>query len=526
MLYHIINEIGKKRFFLIFSAVCLAIILLGLSEYYIFSLAAQMLDDTASLRGTKYVYLLPLLPILIYLGNPFLIYIANLTAIPIQKSITKIYCNKISDRSEPSEYINASIVEMSRLVEGIFYSAFIFMAKLLQIALLILAAKISLGPSFLQSIIILGIVFVTIFFIAKFFTTSLSERIISINAIKAEIFSFISQAYLEINHMQKIDFFLKDALNATRDLASVRASQMFLSALPKFIIEFLALVSLSILVILNLLKGEDFDLIILYGLLAFRAIPIIQTIYISYVGLAVNYGALEQIENKFLGGKNGSRKLNTFNEFSDAKDVKEVKFKNLIINVAGEDRKLPNIILNQGLHIVFGNSGVGKSTFVNSIISGGNIRSGCFYINKKEVSGKLLIGSQNGIAYCDSNANLFNGSIYQNIDFGRGYSKQQVKAALEFVDLNINGVQNTVDYQIRGYGSSLSSGQKQRIKLARAIISSPTFLILDETLNGIQAISAEKICENLKSMKCVTLFITHDKNLRTYADELIEIKNE
>ena len=82
-----------------------------------------------------------------------------------------------------------------------------------------------------------------------------------------------------------------------------------------------------------------------------------------------------------------------------------------------------------------------------------------------------------------------------------------------------------LEAKIKDDGSGLSSGQKQRLSLARAILNSPKVIILDEATVNIDENIEEKIILNIKKIlpDSLILAISHRNSLRKYADKIISM---
>ena len=184
---------------------------------------------------------------------------------------------------------------------------------------------------------------------------------------------------------------------------------------------------------------------------------------------------------------------------------------------------MPNMVYSAGLHLIHGKSGIGKSTLLKGIISKVGTLNGDMFMDDKPSIKPILLGKPGGISFTNEDAVLKAGSIYENVTFGRNHTKQEVTTVLELVELTIDGVQYGPDHQISSGGLSLSTGQRQKVRLARALINSPSFLMLDESFNGVDFQSVKRICEKLKTLSCITLLITHDMSVQEFCNSTVEL---
>ena len=89
-----------------------------------------------------------------------------------------------------------------------------------------------------------------------------------------------------------------------------------------------------------------------------------------------------------------------------------------------------------------------------------------------------------------------------------------------------NGKYN-LNFHLNDEGSGLSSGQRQRISIARAILKNPAILILDEATVNIDEKTEYNILKNIREnyRTCTIFAISHRKSLENFADQIINLNN-
>jgi subfamily B ATP-binding cassette protein MsbA len=161
-----------------------------------------------------------------------------------------------------------------------------------------------------------------------------------------------------------------------------------------------------------------------------------------------------------------------------------------------------------------GQSGAGKSSFVNLIPRFFDITSGSIEIDGVDIRKLRLKDLRDQIAYVPQMPMLFNASVADNIRVGKANATEmEIKAAaaqanaLEFVESLPNGFDTVLSER----GNSLSGGQRQRIAIARAFLKDAPILILDEATSALDNQSDQLIQEALVRLAQdrTTLIIAH-----------------
>lgn len=187
-----------------------------------------------------------------------------------------------------------------------------------------------------------------------------------------------------------------------------------------------------------------------------------------------------------------------------------------------------NLTINKGDFVcMLGPSGCGKTTLLRIIAGLESPTSGQVFINGKDVT-KLPPGKRNfGIVF-QSYALFPNMTVRENIAFGlkqQKLSKKEIEEKILHVLKQVN-----LEDQIDKYPAQLSGGQQQRIALARALVVSPDFLLLDEPLSALDAKVRLKVRKEIRALQqrlgITTIMVTHDQEeALTMADEIVVMNN-
>ena len=180
---------------------------------------------------------------------------------------------------------------------------------------------------------------------------------------------------------------------------------------------------------------------------------------------------------------------------------------------------------------VHGASGVGKSTLVRLMTGESSPSSGSVSV---QLDGELYAVNsaaarlREHLGYSSTEPYLFEGTIYQNITYGlkalpdEGFLLESVaRAECQFVF----EFPEKFEHQIDELGQGLSTGQKQRLSLLRALLRKPRALILDEALSNVDARTENRILTNLAIAKreCTVLLISHREHPSLAADAVLNL---
>ena len=168
--------------------------------------------------------------------------------------------------------------------------------------------------------------------------------------------------------------------------------------------------------------------------------------------------------------------------------------------------------LNQGSSLgIIGETGSGKSSLVNLIPRFYNIDNGEILIDGKNIKDIELKNLRRSIGIVLQKAELFTGSIIDNIKWGNlDASLDDVRrvAKIAQADDFIMSFKDGYDTIISEKGVSLSGGQKQRISIARALLKNPKILIFDDATSALDLKTEKDLLKAIKEeMKDVTLII-------------------
>ena len=212
----------------------------------------------------------------------------------------------------------------------------------------------------------------------------------------------------------------------------------------------------------------------------------------------------------------------------------EIEFRNVSFKYENaHDYVLENISfkINKGETIaIVGATGAGKTSLINLIPRFYDYTSGEILLNGINVRDYKLEELRKRISVCLQRAELFSGTIRENIVWGKEDATEE--EILEAAEISqsleiINNKPNKFDEYIEERGTSLSGGQKQRISIARAIIKNPEVLIFDDSTSALDLITESKLHEGLRKKKNNVTKIIVAQRVATAknADKIIVLDN-
>lgn len=177
-----------------------------------------------------------------------------------------------------------------------------------------------------------------------------------------------------------------------------------------------------------------------------------------------------------------------------------------------------------------GETGSGKSTIVNLVCRFYEPQQGQILIDGKDIRQRSQLWLQSSLGYVLQAPHLFSGTIRENIRYGRlDATEADIQAAAKLVgaDKFIGTLQEGYDTQVGEGGGLLSTGQKQLISFARAILADPKIFVLDEATSSIDTESEMQIqaaIETLLSTR-TSFVVAHRLSTIRNADRILVIDN-
>tara|TARA_B100000767_G_scaffold274894_1_gene309462 strand:- start:437 stop:2173 length:1737 start_codon:yes stop_codon:yes gene_type:complete len=321
----------------------------------------------------------------------------------------------------------------------------------------------------------------------------------------------------------KIADLIKKFKQPVKLLSDIEIKNSIINIYPKILLEQSLILILIIIMLSMSFAGKINDEIIItlgfYLAAAYRVLPSINKIFNSIQHLKFGKPSYGNIKEYFDLDYKIKFFENSQNNFFDFKD--KIEIKNLNFEYVKNKKVLNNInfkIEKNKIVGILGNSGSGKTTLINLLAQLLDLQSG-----KITIDGKIIESTndkrkfQNLISITSQDSFLFDGTIKDNIIFGsdKKFSNQDFYKSIEMAQLEdvIEKLPSGVNENIGSEIKTLSSGQKQRITIARSFYNKRQLMIFDEATNSLDNQNEKKIIENLKSYSKNSSIIIISHNL-------------
>ncbi len=183
------------------------------------------------------------------------------------------------------------------------------------------------------------------------------------------------------------------------------------------------------------------------------------------------------------------------------------------------NESIPYVINNLSLNIksgeyvaIVGKTGCGKSTLMRLLLGFEVPEKGAVYYDGRDVNSLDLVSLRKNIGSVMQNGSLMQGDIYSNIVISAphlGLDEAWEAAEIAGIADDIRDFPMGMNTLISEGGGDVSGGQKQRLMIARAIVSKPKLMIFDEATSALDNLTQKKISDALDKMDCTRIIIAH-----------------
>nr|WP_308184856.1 ABC transporter ATP-binding protein [Streptomyces sp. MNU76] len=181
---------------------------------------------------------------------------------------------------------------------------------------------------------------------------------------------------------------------------------------------------------------------------------------------------------------------------------------------------------SEGLTAIVGPSGAGKSTVFQLIERLFDPVSGAIRIDGTDIIDMPLNKLRSIVGYVDQDHTLLRGTVRENLTYSApDAGDKDIAEALRMANLTevINALPHGLDTNLGDRGAGLSGGQRQRLAIARTLLQTPRFLLLDEATANLDTESENALRDSITMISdfCAVIAIAHRLSTVTEAQQII-----
>ena len=529
-----------KNYKLQFLFALIGIILVSLSTAGVAYAIQPLLDDIFINKDQEMLYVMPFFVIAIYTAQGFGKYIQAYYISFIGQDITRIVRDKLFahvltldmdffQKKHGGELVSRIINDINRIQQAVSNYVAEFLREVLTIFALIGLVIYHSPELAFYGLVVLTLAFYPLSLLAKRMkklsfksqesnsdiTSSLSESFNNIEIIKANSTEKIESNKFSIHNM----IFFKYNMKAvkTNELTSP---------------------------LMEIIGSFAFAAVIIVGGTRVISGELTTGVFTSFVAalfmLYTPIKRLSSLYNKMQDALAANERINDIfaqsptiksGEIICSKDIEIINFEN--VELKYEDfiaLKNINLEARKGETVALvGDSGGGKSSFINLIVRFYDTSKGIISINNTSIKELDIKSLRENISIVTQRVYIFNDTIAANVAYG--YEMDEIRVievlrqahAYDFVMSMKKGINTVLDE----FGTNLSGGQRQRIAIARALYKNPKILILDEATSALDNKSESIISELIHevSKDRITFIIAHRLSTIKNANKIAVFKD-
>ncbi len=321
-----------------------------------------------------------------------------------------------------------------------------------------------------------------------------------------------------IKSLKENNFILSKFTDHNESLKNINNKVLWRKDLASPLSEMLSTIVLVIIIWIggNIVLNENFDAesFIGYLLVFSQILPPAKSLTSAFYSVQKGAAAADRIFEILLSNKTERTGLKNIKKF------KIISFKNVSVKYK-DDYLLNDINFNIESNkrtAIVGESGSGKTTLVELLLKHHSITSGEIKIDNNCIS---EINTKSLISVVTQDILIFNDTIFNNVTMTNPKSKiDDVKKVCKQVGISsmIDSLSEKYETIIGSGGINLSGGEKQKISLARALLSENPILILDEPTSALDSDSDKVIFEQINKLNTKKTVITITHKLKSVID--------
>ena len=390
------------------------------------------------------------------------------------------------------------------------------------------------APSYHVALIATPLAFIILYFLALWHyltilnpvTTEVRQTFGELNSRLAEAIDGVEVVKGSAQEDCEIDNFRQNAIDY-RD-ASIKQGDIESRFLPMLLLGIgMAAGLMHALILFNQGQISIGDVIGYFGTLSLLGFPTFISLF-AYSQISLGLAGADRILELIKTENNLDQNIDGY-----AQPIKgSIEFKNITFGYEGHEPALVDIDIKieSGQRVaIVGQTGSGKTSLVKLINRTFDVRKGAVLVDGVDVRDWYLEALRNQISIIEQDVFLFSRSIADNIAFGKQDASREeiIQAAKEaqaheFITSFAEGYETIIGER----GTTLSGGQRQRLALARAFLTSPRILVLDDSTSAIDSETEDQIQKAIfkAAEGRTTLIITHRLSQIRWANIIIVMR--
>ena len=257
-----------------------------------------------------------------------------------------------------------------------------------------------------------------------------------------------------------------------------------------------------------------------------QAVSKVLELNLNKQGVIVSYERITQVKEELMETKmNGNIVLNEM--------IHTVCFHHVSFSYEKNTEVLRNIsfqIDKPGLYSFAGENGTGKTTILKLLERFYEQDSGTITVNNIPTEDYDILSLRNQISYMEKEPFFISGDVYQNLGFGNAsISREEMEEACRKTGIHRDIMELDKQYrtEVTEGASKFSSGQKQKLGLARAILRNSSLYLLDEVTSDLDGAAEKVVCDVLEEIgkKAIVISVSHKEEVLKRSDQIFVLNH-